>query len=408
MIYFIVSFYLLLYYLASRRNYYFLFFLVPCFTFILLKNTFFEYFSHFNEKKVYFNYWLYFFVTAYFLIEFIIASYAYHKKTLGIIIFCFLLSLISYSGLIPPLNPLILLYPHIDYLLPKSNFSFINIFLIYLFCFFIFTKTPILQKITLLSIFAITFNIDLYTKDKKKSVPKIAIIQVGLYYKNGGTSENFYSDLKNFIHNNNDVDLVVFSENLVYGYKDHHNKRLAENLIFNIEKDKLYDKKAFIFNFYGFYDLNNVVSLFKYKNISILKQKDILIPFIEKEGILNKKHDIKSNYLTVNNKNKNKNIDFLFFDLGLFICYEALFPNEFTNNKTITIVQSDYNQLNKGDNYDNIIKYGSILSKFSNAMNSKLFINVQNLGGTVVIREGWLIDDYIYEQSKNNSFLVIR
>ena len=90
-----------------------------------------------------------------------------------------------------------------------------------------------------------------------------------------------------------------------------------------------------------------------------------------------------------------------------YICYDALFPKFSTNMASIVIVQSNYNQLKKGYGFDNIIKYGSILGWFSSALNSDFYINVQDTGGTIVIRKNHGLDNDIYQKSKQNPFLVV-
>lgn len=47
------------------------------------------------------------------------------------------------------------------------------------------------------------------------------------------------------------------------------------------------------------------------------------------------------------------------------------------------------------------------LAKFINGLQSKIIINIQNTGGTVVIFNGWYIDNNIYKMSKAEPFFVI-
>ncbi|HFO5017867.1 TPA: hypothetical protein ACHJ69_005106, partial [Escherichia coli] len=85
-----------------------------------------------------------------------------------------------------------------------------------------------------------------------------------------------------------------------------------------------------------------------HKEKQIINQKIKLIPFVEKEGILNKKEDITSNYFWFDRSLKNSifNIEGVFVNTS--ICFDALFPQIALDNTNLTIIQSNYSLLNKG------------------------------------------------------------
>ncbi|HAN2093540.1 TPA: hypothetical protein IEO87_004173, partial [Escherichia coli] len=90
-----------------------------------------------------------------------------------------------------------------------------------------------------------------------------------------------------------------------------------------------------------------------------------------------------------------------------YICYDALFPD--TDNKPgdILLIQSNYALLDKGYGFERLQHIATYLAKFINGLQSKIVINIQNTGGTVVIFNGWHIDNNIYKMSKTEPFFVI-
>ncbi|EIU5772784.1 apolipoprotein acyltransferase, partial [Salmonella enterica] len=138
-----------------------------------------------------------------------------------------------------------------------------------------------------------------------------------------------------------------------------------------------------------------------------IRQKNILIPFIEKKGFFDKPEKITSSYLNVDKENHFSS----FFsipdlDISTFICYESLFPKYTLPPSDLTIIQSDYSQLNKGPDYYNTVFNGSILSKFSVSIN-RILINIQNYGGTTVIYNDWSINWDVFNRSKKEHFLTV-
>ncbi|WP_139817100.1 apolipoprotein acyltransferase [Escherichia coli] len=237
--------------------------------------------------------------------------------------------------------------------------------------------------------------------------PKIAVVQVGLYYEKGGSTMRFFQDLLNFLNENEGVDMVVFSENSLYGFKNDYNRALTEQLLSDLKTHNLHQKHAFLLNMYGFKKINNIITMYLFQDDEIVNQKTSLIPFIEKKGLFNSQQDLSSVYFSVDKNIRNKLINFKGNSVKTLVCYDALFPAFHHNENNITIIQSDYNQLNKGAGYFKIKKYGSILSRFSNGINSKLFINIQNYGGTIVMNEDWDINMDLFEKSKEEPFFIV-
>ncbi|MDK1208257.1 hypothetical protein QMT00_22140, partial [Cronobacter turicensis] len=168
----------------------------------------------------------------------------------------------------------------------------------------------------------------------------------------------------------------------------------------------IFDTYAFLFSFYGYENINNMVSMFMHNDTKVLNQKKILVPFWE-EDIFNKNNSIKSKYLYADKNLTNKAIRFKTYTIRTFICYDSLFPLHYdSQNNDFVFVQSNFNTLNVGNGFNNLLILGSKLAKFSTAPQSNLFINAQNFGGTVVIR-GKDIDMDLFLKSKKEPFVVI-
>lgn len=343
----------------------------------------------------------------YFFLQFFLYS---HLRVLGIrgaILHALSMCLISSLNLTPPLNPLILLYPFFSPLLPNSNFPILNLFILYALPAFIFCRTMPLKKITcvlLLSVLGFSFSGQVVRENKSL---KIAVIQVGLYFKKGGSTSDFFSDMMSFLNKNPTVDIIAFSENSVFTYKDKFNENLSESLLDNIYSNNLNQKFHFFIGFKGFKKINNIVTAYINKNDLILNQKRVLIPFIEKKGLFNSQSELLSEYFYVykNINNRDVIIDGKLFSTS--VCYDSLFPVFFSGKDKITIVQSNYHLLNNGYGYARLLKIGGVLSKFSTGINSLLVINIQDEGGTVVIDNNWNFDDAIFEESLSKPFFII-
>ncbi|WP_201478831.1 apolipoprotein acyltransferase [Escherichia coli] len=235
---------------------------------------------------------------------------------------------------------------------------------------------------------------------------RIAVIQTGLYFEIGGNTESFPLDLVKFLEENRNVDLVVFSENSLYGNKTEYNRIQTDKLMSVLNENKMFDKHAFIFNFYGYKDINNIVSVFKFKDIEIINQKEALIPYIEKKSFFSYDNLFNSEYFYVSPSMKKQIINYNGHKISTFICFDSLFPSLFSRSDLV-IVQSNYNRLNKGVGYEQILRNGGVLGWFSNAMNSDLYINVQDTGGSIIIRNNDGIDDEIFSHSLTTPFIII-
>ncbi|HAX5210227.1 TPA: apolipoprotein acyltransferase [Escherichia coli] len=329
-----------------------------------------------------------------------------HKKGLGGVIYATISTAISGLHIAPPLNPVILYYKYNVFFLPNTSYPVINLYLINILialCFIVGLRLMFI----LLCGYLFVFFLPVRGSDSEKMPAKnIGIIQVGLYYRNGGTPEHFYDDLVQFIKNN-DIDIVIFSENVYFGSKNNFIQKNTDNLLSRIRSDNEINEHAFLFNFYGYKDINNVVSVFMKKDEVQVHQKMALIPFIEQRYFFNYPESLSSDYVQIDNNIKNSN----YFTLNntkinVHICYEALFP-EIKEYKGISVVQSDYIKLNRGRDYQATIINGSLLAKFSVAPNIPL-INIQNYGGTVILSNDWRINKDFYKRSEKEPFLVVR
>lgn len=403
MLYLTTVCYFFCFYLASKKKIYALCSFLPIYTLLFLYLVFGDYFVTANNGFVDINFWLFIICSIYFSFEFLLIYFSYKKTFLWILLCSVFLAFAPYTNLVIPLNILILFYPDIYLFLPKFDIPLFNLFFLYFIPMFIFYRIGLKWKFFFVVFFLICFSIQTSVNSREKI--KLAIVQVGLYYKNGGNENDFFNDLSVFLKNNSDVDLVVFSENVFYGHKNEYSRKRTDKLLSDLENSGVLDKHSFLFNFYGFNNLNNVVSVFKTKNEEVINQKEILIPFIEKEGLFNQRSTFESKFISVDETHKNKKVYLNDSGVDSYICYEALFP-KMSNNRVI-VVQSDYNQLNKGSKYNEILRHGAILSRFSSGVNSGIFINIQNLGGTVIIDNMWRVNKHLYEESKKEPFLII-
>ena len=192
----------------------------------------------------------------------------------------------AFYAKIVPLNPLILLYYRFNDLFYSTPYPIINLFLLYLsvaalpllnirlifICFFIFCFLSFAQK---------TFS---STKNIHQQKIKVGVVQVGLYYQLGGNTTDFFPDLLKFLRKNNDIDMVVFSENTVYGFKNQFNKKITQKMISDLKASNAHQRHAFIFNFFGFNDINNIVSVYYYKDNLLINQKKHLFLLLNNNG----------------------------------------------------------------------------------------------------------------------------
>ncbi|EFG7202349.1 apolipoprotein acyltransferase, partial [Escherichia coli] len=132
-----------------------------------------------------------------------------------------------------------------------------------------------------------------------------------------------------------------------------------------------------------------------------------LIPFVEQQWFFSDKHDNTYEYLSIRKDIVNQHINHNGINIKTYICYDVLFPETHKSDNGLVIVQSNYKLLDKNDMYNRIIKNGSILGWFAVATNSLAYINIQNHGGTVLIRKNGKIDYNIFTTSLKKTFFVI-
>ena len=78
--------------------------------------------------------------------------------------------------------------------------------------------------------------------------------------------------------------MVVFSENTVYGFKNQFNKKITQKMISDLKTSNAHQRHAFIFNFFGFNDINNIVSVYYYKDNLLINQKKHLFLLLNNNG----------------------------------------------------------------------------------------------------------------------------
>jgi apolipoprotein N-acyltransferase len=331
------------------------------------------------------------------------------NNVVSAIIHSLFFTLIACYAKIVPLNPLILLYYKFNGFFYTIPYPVINLFLLYLSV----SVLPFLNiKLTPIYFLACCFMFliqqsCLSTQGTHQRKIKIGVVQVGLYYQLGGNTTDFLSDLLRFLKENDDIDIVAFSENTVYGFKSQFGEKITKKLISDLKISNAHQHHAFIFNFFGFDDINNVVSAYYYKDDFLVNQKKTLIPFVEQKWPFSDEGDSTSEYLSIHKDIINKNIIYNGMNIKTHICYDVLFPEIDKSDNELVIVQSNYKRLDKNDMYNRIIKNGSILGWFAVAINSSAYINIQNHGGTVLIRKNGKIDDDVFAISLKEPFFVI-
>ncbi|EFO4662374.1 TPA: acyltransferase [Escherichia coli] len=398
----IISLYLLCYYYASRKSWSCLFLISFLEAFFLCINMFNQNISLISDSlglffmPILFGYNIVVFTTFAFLNRYLYWGGGVHA---------FLLTAMSTLGLIIPLNPLILLYNEFSSFLPVTDIPALNLFILNLFPTIIF-KFNIIFYIALASIISYIFFTERTPASIYHKPLNIVVVQVGLYLRNNGFNNNIYNDLEAYIKGKK-VDLIVFSENVFFGHKNDYIKKKTDIFINNLKDGGYNFKYGIVMNLYGYNDINNVVSVFWHKNSFITHQKTKLIPFFEKRSVFNSYEPLSSSFLYYNKEKKQNIFNIKQHIVGVHICYEALFPEIFIPKYNISLIQSDYSRLNGGYNYDNVLINGSILSKFAVAPNIP-FINVQNYGGTVLIKNDWTIDMGLFNKSKTEAFLYVQ
>ncbi|MDK1231709.1 hypothetical protein QMW78_10920, partial [Cronobacter turicensis] len=352
---------------------------------------------------------IFIFLLCYFYFYFFLYS-IFCGSILGILFFSLLMAGVSYVHIFPVINPFFLLCSTDTFFLPNTASPVLNTILLFifipLFCLCLYKKKMGYYFLFMVFVFFIYNTNCIKHPIYEGKEPKIAVIQIGLYLKNGGSVVTLANDLHQFIKKNPSVEILIFSENTTYGYKGEYKSELTEDLLQYLKTQKIFDTYAFLFSFYGYENINNMVSMFMHNDTKVLNQKKILVPFWE-EDIFNKNNSIKSKYLYADKNLTNKAIRFKTYTIRTFICYDSLFPLHYdSQNNDFVFVQSNFNTLNVGNGFNNLLILGSKLAKFSTAPQSNLFINAQNFGGTVVIR-GKDIDMDLFLKSKKEPFVVI-
>lgn len=326
----------------------------------------------------------------------------------GLLLHSLVMVCISFIKIIFPLHPFILLYPYAERFLPATESTFINLFMLFFLSGVLFCRCNLSSRITCFIFLFIFFSIsNVQVKESKKTDIKIAIIQIGLYFEKGGSTTNFFGELMSFLKLHPEINAIVFSENNFFSYKAEYNQKMSEKLLSDIEQNRLHHEFHLFLSFSGYRDFNNIITLYQFDNIRKLNQKKTLIPFIEKPGLFNSPSTLTSEFYSVDKLHRNTIFNIMNNSVSTYICYDALFPDAYNKPSDIVLIQSNYALLDKGYGFERLQHIATFLAKFINGLQSKIVINIQNTGGTVVISNGWRIDNYIYEISKTEPFFVI-
>ncbi|HAW8441374.1 TPA: acyltransferase [Escherichia coli] len=396
----IVLLYFFAYYLAARKRWWRLFLAIFLYSIIFSEMYFCGGFLEcYSSSTLYLLSVLF----CYNMIIFVIYGFLNSYGLRGACLHALSLTSLSAFGMFIPLNPLIVLYYDFPDILPKTGIPALNLLILNLIPAITFSLkiSFFLHSLMLLSLLPLIWKAPVNITHKPLN---IVIVQVGLYFKKVGVRGDFYTDLNDFVRNKK-VDLIIFSENVFFGYKNDYIKERTKHLLEQLKDNRFHDKYGILMNFYGYKDINNVVSAFWHKEEFLLHQKSKLIPFFEKKSFYNLPEPSTSPFLYYEKKyNEQDILDFNNIKMSVHICYEGLFPEAKFRRKDMSIVQSDYSWLSGNHKYDNILINGSILSKFSVSPNTPL-VNIQNYGGTVLIDKDWKIDMNIFKRSKTEPFL---
>lgn len=380
---------------------------VSSFTVVFLYDIFGAYFlSLSSELKI--NSWILLCGLLYYFVWFFSFLHLSHFGLLGVLLHSLVMVSFSFFKLLFPLHPFILLYPHASTFLPATESTFLNLFLLFFLVGVVFVRINLPSKLAffLFSIIFSTLTTPADSKVEKKKL-KIAVVQVGLYFKKGGTTKNFFPDLLDFLDRHPGINTIAFSENNFFSYKSEYNTNMAEQLLSDINKKKLSNKYHIFLSFSGYKDFNNIITLYQFLETNKINQKMTLIPFIEKPGIFNTTTSPDTEFYSVRENYKKSIFNIMGSSVSTYICYDALFPEAGHKAGDIVLIQSNYSLLNNGHGFERLKRIATYLAKFVNGMQSDIVINIQNTGGTVVLFDGWRVDHEIYEKSKNEVFFVI-
>ncbi|EFN8342441.1 hypothetical protein EB619_21085 [Escherichia coli] len=367
-------------------------------------------FFYSSQHPYYVNLYLFLVLSAYFFVFFILFSFLYRFRLVGVLLHSLLMSLVSFLKIYPPLHPFILLYPFVGAWLPRTPYPLLNTFLLFVMSGIVFCNSSMLLKsLVFICVFAKgELSDDLLNKHKASTTPiRVMVIQVGLYFDKGGNTKSFFNDFLSFVRNNPNIDLIVFSENSLFGYKNDFNKELSLKLFDVIRDNNLADDYHFFLGFSGFSNINNIVTLYKHKKIETINQKTTLIPFVEKPGFLNHETPINSKFFHIAPNIHENKFNIFKHKIKTSICYDAFFPSIDSYDNSLVLIQSSYNLLNMGKGYDDLIYHGTLLAKFVVGLHSKYVINIQDHGGTMVIDGAWKTDNVTFLHSKDNPFFIV-
>ncbi|HCK0391752.1 TPA: hypothetical protein NM844_000911 [Salmonella enterica] len=237
---------------------------------------------------------------------------------------------------------------------------------------------------------------------------KVAGIQLSRMMGENTDLNDIITYTDDFILKNPDVKMVVYSESPWLGFKSYNNQVFTERFIHHLIKRSAENGVIYIFQVDSL-KLNknyiNKVLTVKAENGELwYTGKSHLVPGWER-GIT----DGGGAFSPEKHKMKFRAFGSEFKTL---ICYDALFmPSFFDRDYDVALVQSNYGVFREVAGvraYNHMIKISNILSWFSGASNGKVYINVENEGGSTFAGVNSLANERMYFDSpQKKSFIVM-
>lgn len=214
-----------------------------------------------------------------------------------------------------------------------------------------------------------------------------------------------YTD--DFIQKTPDIKMIIYSESPWLGFKNYNNQDFTEKFIRHLIKRSAENGVVYIFQVDSLKlnktYINKVLTVKVEKGELWYTGKNHLVPGWERGGAENdryfspEKHKMKFNAFGMK--------------FRTLICYDALFmPSLFDIDYDVALVQSNYGVFREvagGSAYDHMIKISNILSWFSGASNGKIYINVENEGGSEFVDVNGKVNEGMFFDSPQNKLFTV-